>query len=181
MGLFLFSQMRTTTGSPSRVITLRRPWLLWGLLLKGIWMTTKVPFEFSSSWFRHQHPLILRQAIVWAMSIAICIARFARRSSAGSCTNVFNAKAISLCAGIARRPANIPNTSSYVSSETRYYNAFHSFYFLNNWMTNHWQFVYIYQLNCLPEMKQLLCGQQQDHSAVETTKIKLKTCTLRVL
>ncbi|XP_046642458.1 uncharacterized protein LOC124327533 [Daphnia pulicaria] len=37
------------------------------------------------------------------------------------------------------------------------------------------------QLNCLPEMKQLLCGQQQDHSAVETTKIKLKTCTLRVL
>jgi hypothetical protein len=120
MGLFLFSQMRTTTGSPSRVITLRRPWLLWGLLLKGIWMTTKVRFEFSSSWFRHQHPLILRQAIVWVMSIAICIARFARRSSAGSCTNVFNAKTISLCAGIARRPANIPNTSSYVSSETRY-------------------------------------------------------------
>ncbi len=143
-------------------------------------MNTKARFEFSSSWFR-RHPL-MRRAIVWAMPITICIARFARRSSAGSCTNVCNAKTISLCAGIATRPANIPNTSSYVSSETRYYAIPSSYFFklLNKWAIIYNLFNY-HQLNCLPEMKQLLSVQQQDHSAVETTKIKLKTCTLRVL
>jgi hypothetical protein len=37
------------------------------------------------------------------------------------------------------------------------------------------------QLPSLSEMKQILSSQHEDHSAVETTKIKLKTCTLRVL
>ena len=84
-------------------------------------MSKKVQSEFSSS-LLVRHQLLHRRVIVWVMLITICSAQFARLKSPDSYTNVFNAIMISLCADDATRPANIPNTSSYVSLEIRYLN-----------------------------------------------------------